>query len=235
MTPMRRRSALAALGLGALFPYSAIAQQRGGRGMGRNQTAECASMDAPPLAANEAERKAHAVLDEIDRSMRYYNASQADARLLRIFTESMQARRVVEVGTSTGYSGIWIALGLRNSSGKLLTYEIDRSRAEIAAANFKRAGLAHLVTVVIGDAHEELKRLDDTIDLAFIDAEKEGYPDYLRLLRPRVRPGGLIVADNIRFPEPDPDYVKAITTDPQLETLYLNMWGTGLAVTLKKA
>ena len=142
--------------------------------------------------------------------------------------------QVVELGTSTGYSGIWLALALRATGGRLTTYEIDPGRAATAQENFKRAGLQDLVTVVLGDAHAEVGKLTQTLDLVFIDADKEGYPDYLRQLEPRVRPGGLIAADNMRSPAPDPRYVEAITTDPKLETLFLNMHASGLGVTLKK-
>lgn len=227
-----RRLALAAVGAGTLAPLPAPAQPRGGRG--RAEIADCAVKVVPPLARDDGERAALAMLDEIDRTMQYLSASQADGRLLRVLVESMAAKRVVELGTSTGYSAIWIALGLRRTGGRLFTYEIDRTRAATAQTNFKRAGLDSIITLQVGDAHQELKALTGTIDLAFIDAEKEGYPDYLRQLLPKLRPGGLIVADNVRVPTPEPSFIEAITTDANLETLFLNMHGTGLAVSLKK-
>jgi predicted O-methyltransferase YrrM len=87
---------------------------------------------------------------------------------------------------------------------------------------------------VLGDAHVEVRKFTQTVDLVFIDADKDGYIDYLRQLEPRLRPGGLIVADNMQVPAPDPRYVEAVTSDPKLETLFLNMHRTGLGVTLKK-
>jgi caffeoyl-CoA O-methyltransferase len=231
MDVVRRRTVLAALGFGLSFPGAASAE-RGNRG--RAVISECGVMEVAPLARNEMERAALGVLDEIDKKMAFFNVHPSDGRLLRVLAESMNAKSIVEIGTSTGYSAICMAMGVKSTGGRLLTYEIDRGRAAIAAANFKRAGLDDTITIVIGDAHEELTKLKGALDLVFIDAEKEGYPDYLRQTLPLVRPGGLIVADNMRRPEPDPRYVTAVTTDPSLETLFLNMHGTGLAVTLKK-
>ena len=87
---------------------------------------------------------------------------------------------------------------------------------------------------MLGDAHVEAAKLRDPIDLLFLDADKEGYLDYLRRLGPLVRIGGLIVAHNMASPPPDPRYVDAVTTDPALETVFLNMHDAGLGVTLKK-
>ncbi len=91
-----------------------------------------------------------------------------------------------------------------------------------------------MVTLVEGDAHVEVVKLKEPIDLLFIDADKEGYLDYLNKLLPLVRPGGLIAAHNMNRPSPDPRYVEAITTNPDLETIFLNMHAAGMAVTLKK-
>ena len=91
-----------------------------------------------------------------------------------------------------------------------------------------------LITQVLGDAHDEVARLKDPIDVLFIDADKTGYLDYLTKLLPLVRPGGLILAHNMASPPPDPAFVKAITTNPELETLFVNMHDQGLGITLKK-
>jgi predicted O-methyltransferase YrrM len=140
----------------------------------------------------------------------------------------------VEIGTSNGYSALWICLGLQATGGKLITHEIDPENASLAKANFRRAGVEHMVTVVLGDAHETVTRLKEPIDLLFIDADKPGYLDYLNKLLPLVRPGGLILADNMSQPTPSPDFIKAITNNPNLETIFLNMQSTGISLTLKK-
>jgi predicted O-methyltransferase YrrM len=193
-------------------------------------------LEGPPLPRSDAERRILAVLDDLDRNQRSgnMNVPVEDGRLLRVLVESINAKHVVEIGTSNGYSGIWLGLALRATGGKLTTYEIDARRAALARDNFKRAGVDRLVALVEGDAHVEVTRLREPIDLLFIDADKEGYLDYLNKLLPLVRPGGLIVAHNMRAPAPDPRYVRAITTNPDVETVFLNMHAAGVAVTLKK-
>ena len=100
----------------------------------------------------------------------------------------------------------------------------------MARGHFHDADVENLVTLVEGDAHEQLAKLRTPIDVAFIDADKPGYVDYLNKILPRVRPGGLILAHNV---EMVPEYVKAVTTDPDLETIFY-MQGGGLAVSLRR-
>lgn len=209
------------------------AQPAGGRPPRQTGAADFSSR---PLAKDDAERKILDVLDDIDRNQRRGSMSvpQIDGRLLRLLAESTGAKHAVELGTSHGYSGIWLCLALRTTGGKLTTYEIDAPRAAVARTNFKRAGIDALVTLVEGDAHRELATLKDPVDFVFIDADKEGYVDYLNKLLPLVRPGGLIVAHNIDARMADAGYITAITTNPALETLFMSLGGSGISVTLKK-
>ena len=188
-----------------------------------------------PTPKNEAEKKILSVLDDMDRNQRrgMMNVPVEDGRLLRLLTETVGAKHVVEIGTSNGYSGIWFCLALQKTGGKLTTHEIDARRASLARENFKRAGLDKLVTLVEGDAHEEVTKLKEPIDILFLDADKQGYIDYLNKLLPLVRPGGLVVAHNISPRQGDPRYIEAITTNPELETV-LYQQGAGVSVTLKK-
>jgi caffeoyl-CoA O-methyltransferase len=203
--------------------------------MGSRPGAESlASVDPPPLGKNEAEMKILSVLDDISQGPWMANVDTRHGRLLRILAESTNAKNVVEIGTSNGYSALWICLGLRATGGRLTTFEIDPRTASLARANFERAGVDHLVTIVAGDAHQTVSRLREPIDILFLDADKDGYLDYLNQLLPLVRPGGLILADNVSKPAPSPAFLKAITTNPNLETVFLNMQATGLSVTLKK-
>ena len=175
-----------------------------------------------------------AVLDEVYRTQRYLSVPEADGRLLRMLVESTGAKHVVEIGTSTGYSGLWLLIALLKTGGRLTTYEIDRGRHDAARANYERAGVLNMATLVLGDAHAEVTKLKDIVDIAFIDADKEGYLDYLRKLAPLVRPGGLIVAHNMASPPPDPRYVDAVTANPAYDTIFLNMHDAGVGVTLRK-
>jgi len=185
-------------------------------------------VNRPPVAGSQAEKRILGVLDQMVTGGELYLAVDADnGRMLRLLAETAGAKNVVEIGTSTGYSGLWICLALQNTGGRLKTFEIDPARAEQARKHFEQAGVVGLVEVVVGDAHENVKRLKDPIDLLFLDADKEGYASYLQALLPLVRPGGLIAADNVAMA---PDYVKAVTIDPQLDTVFFGRF----AVTLKK-
>lgn len=186
---------------------------------------------SPPLAKTEAEKKILAVLDAMVKSHQtYLSVPMQDGRALRLLTEAVGAKNVVEIGTSTGYSGLWFCLALQRTDGHLTTFEIDHQRASMAGQHFKEAGVDKMVIVVEGDAHEQVVKLKGPIDVAFIDADKAGYVDYLNKLLPLVRPGGLILAHNVDMV---PDYVKAVTTSADLETIFY-MEGAGLAATLKK-
>lgn len=182
----------------------------------------------PPLAADEAEKRILEVAESVERHL---NVPREDGRLIRLLAESIGAKTAVEFGTSTGYSGLWFALALRKTGGKLTTYEYDPGRAETARANFERAGVAGLITVVVGDAHQTARNLQGPIDIVFIDADKEGYRDYLDKVLPHVRPGGLILAHNIGRISQNPAYMDAVTNNPALETIKIN---AEMAVTLKK-
>lgn len=191
-------------------------------------------IDNPIQPKDDAEEKILQALEEIRSGPSYANVSVRDGRLLRLLTETTNAQRVVEIGTSTGESGVWFALALRTTGGHLYTHEIDEQRAQIARENFKKAGVDNLITIIEGNAHETVSRYSEPIDILFLDADKPGYPDYLQKLLPLVRPGGLVIAHNMRYPKPDPGYIKAITQNPELETLFLLMDGAGMGVTMKK-
>jgi predicted O-methyltransferase YrrM len=164
-----------------------------------------------------------------------HHVPREDGRLLRVLTETTGAKHVVEIGTSNGYSAIWFCLALRTTGGRLTTYEIDPERAAQARENFKRAGVDRMVTLVEGDAHEEVTKLREPIDVLFLDADKSGYLDYLEKLLPLVRPGGLVLAHNMSRSMADPAYLEAITSNPDLETIFLNKgYFDGIGVTLKK-
>jgi caffeoyl-CoA O-methyltransferase len=186
---------------------------------------------AQSSGAHSGEEKILSVLQRmVDTHQTYLNVPAADGRALRLLAEATGAKNVVEIGTSTGYSGLWLCLALQRSGGHLTTFEIDHQRAVQARQHFKEASADDLVTIVEGDAHEQVAKIKGQVDLLFIDADKQGYVDYLNKLLPKLRPGGLILAHNL---EMVPDYVKAVTTNPSLETIYYRE-GAGLVVTLKK-
>jgi predicted O-methyltransferase YrrM len=205
-----------------------------GPGMGPEGGSRAPTADNPARGKDEAETKILKAIEDITAKQgRRMNVPPADGRMLRLLTESLGAKNVVEFGTSNGISGIWFGIALRKTGGKLITHEIDPKTAALAKENFAAAGVADLVTVVEGDGHETAKNLKGPIDLVFIDADKEGYLDYFKKTLPLVRPGGLICAHNMTPRMANAEFLKAITTDPNVETQFF-MEGGGLSITLKK-
>jgi caffeoyl-CoA O-methyltransferase len=230
---MLKRNMLVILGAVLLLAVvgSLVAQPPGGRGFGGRRGGGFSAIgQQQPLGADEQEKKILSVLDDMNRnqSRGMMNVPQEDGRILRLLTEAVGAKHVVEIGTSNGYSGIWFCLALRTTGGKLTTHDIDEGRASLARENFKRAGIDNMVTLVIGDAHQTVTKIKEPIDVLFIDADKEGYLDYLTKLLPLVRPGGLILSHNIEMI--GQDYIDAISKNPSLETIQAQ----GVTVTLKK-
>jgi len=215
------------IAISATLLSNAIAQRSSrSRGGGRSGS----ELEKPPIPKNDNDRKILGVLADIRENQSFRNVPTQDGRFLRIMAESMNAKNIVEIGTSTGYSAIWFGMALQKTGGRLTTFEIDAERAATARANFKKAGMADIITLVEGDAHEKIKILKEKIDILFLDADKEGYIDYLDKLLPLVRPGGLVIAHNINPRMADPKYIEAITTNPNLETIVRS----GVSVTLKR-
>ena len=206
-------------------------------GAGRSERGQIPWKDPAPIASNDAEEKILDVLADMYLNQRrgMMNVQPEDGRVLRLLAEAVGAKHIVEIGTSNGYSGIWFCLALRTTGGKLTTYEIDARRASLARKNFKRAGVDHIVTLIEGDAHKEITKLKEPIDILHLDADKAGYIDYLNKLLPLLRPGGLILAHNTtNVRGPMEDYIKAVTTNPKLETKFIHKHDQGIGVTLKK-
>ena len=127
------------------------------------------------------------------------NVSATEGQLLRVLTQMARARRVLEIGTLGGYSGIHFARALP-TDGKLVTLELDPHHAEVARRNFERAGVADKTEIHVGPASQTLRQLAENneapFDVIFIDADKDGYVEYLNLALPLLREGGLLLGDN---------------------------------------
>ena len=134
--------------------------------------------------------------------------------LLHVLVSAIGARRILEIGTAIGYSGIWMARGLP-SDGRLLTMELDRERARVARDNFERAGVAGQVEVMIGDAGRLVAKVAGPFDLIFQDGAKQLYGPMLERLIDLLRPGGLLVTDNVLWDgEVVPGFVPIAKRDP---------------------
>ena len=197
--------------------------------LGMIELAWC-GQSSPLVKPSALDLQVSSFLRENMHSWTGWNVPYEDGRILHDLVIKGQFKNILEIGTSTGYSGLWICLALQNTGGKLTTFEIDHGRAELAREHFRKAEVEQLTTVVEGDAHQNIAHLAAPIDIVFIDADKEGYLDYLNKLLPLVRPGGLIIADNL---SQAPDYAKAVSANPELDTVYSGD-GEELGISLKK-
>jgi caffeoyl-CoA O-methyltransferase len=125
------------------------------------------------------------------------NTTPGDATLLRILVESTKARRGVEVGTATGYGAIHMGLGFERNGGQLISVDNDPQMVRQARENLKAVALDKVVTVIDGDALQVLPGLEGEFDFVFIDARKSDYFRYFKALAPKLKPGAVIVADNV--------------------------------------
>jgi len=193
------------------------------------------------------------LLAEIARAGEERNLPLVDAEvgaLLRVLAIAAGATRILEVGTAIGYSGLWLA-GALPPDGMLLTIELDESRAREARANFERAGVAGRVNVMIGDAARLVAKVAGPFDLIFQDGAKSPYSPLLERFVALLRPGGLLVTDNVLWsgkvvpgfvdrPEPTApetaaiaDYNQRIASHPQLVTATVPL-RDGVAISVKR-
>lgn len=156
-----------------------------------------------------------------------------EGRLLKLLAQLTGARRAVEVGTFTGYSGLSIAEGMA-ADGKLVTCDVDPVATAIARRYFAEAPWGHKIDFRLGPAADTIATLDAPLDLCFLDADKAGYIGYWEQLVPLLRPGGLIVADNVLWsgkvlaPEQDADkalvaFNRHVVADPRVEHVMLTV------------
>ena len=162
---------------------------------------------------------------------RYWNIEPAEGAFLRDLIREVGAKRALEIGTSTGYSGIWIALGLRHTGGQLITLEIDRGRHDTAVSHFRATGLAPIVEARLGDALAEIPKIEGPFDFVFIDANKQDYLRYYELVLPKMRKGGVITAHNVKsHSDSMADFLERIRTDPAVKTEIVTPGRQGISV-----
>ena len=161
--------------------------------------------------------------------------SEEDGRFLRVLTATKGAKRVLEIGGASGYSAIWIGLGLRATGGRLVTIEYDAARAKELAGNVRRAGLSDIVQVVSGDAFKEIPKLQGTFDLVFLDAWKKDYKAFFDMVFPRIDKGGVFAAHNVVNKKSEMgDFLDAIERHPQAWTTIVKPSGEGMSLTYKR-
>ncbi len=175
---------------------------------------------------------ARAVLDRLEardtleresgaaREQRLRQVTPDVGRFLHNLVLAARPRSLIEIGTSGGYSTIWIGAAARAAGGSLTTLEIDPVKVTLARESLRDAGLEGAVTVVEGDAFEYMRRRSEPADFVFLDAEKGDYLAFLGLIVPLLRPGGVLVADNLISHEADLlEFRQAALADPRLSAV----------------
>lgn len=163
----------------------------------------------------------HLILKRLEKTAKQYtNIAPENGQFLSILIQSIQAQKVLEVGTSNGYSTLWLAAALKKTGGTLVTLEFDETRAELARTHLREAALDSIAEVHVGNALAEIPKFGGPFDLVFLDAEKSEYQRYLELALPSIRPGGLIVADDtVTMRDEMPDYVEFVFNTPLLHSV----------------
>jgi predicted O-methyltransferase YrrM len=160
--------------------------------------------------------------------------SEEDGRFLRVLVATSKSKRALEIGGASGYSAIWIGMGLRETGGTLVTMEYDPVRAKELADNVKRAGLADIITVIPGDAFANLPTTPGSFDFVFLDAWKKDYKRFLDLMLPRMHKGGLFVAHNVVNKRSEMgDFFDAINAAPGAWSTIVAPSGEGISLTYK--
>ena len=145
--------------------------------------AVCGLMAMPAAAQTPEVQKLLAEIKSKDKGM--LAVSEEDGRFLRLMIASSGAKHALEIGGASGYSAIWIGMGLRETGGHLVTIEYDPVRAKELAENIKRAGLSDIVQVIAGDAFQQIPKVQGTFDFVFLDAWKKDYKRFLDLMLKR--------------------------------------------------
>jgi predicted O-methyltransferase YrrM len=145
----------------------------------------------------ELDKRVRSFLERHRGTWRDLNVPERDGRVLHDLIVEQKYTRALEIGTSTGHSGVWIAWALAKTGGRLITVEIDPQRHQTALANFKEAGLARYIDARLGDAHELVPALPGPFDFVFSDADKNWYKNYFVAVWPKVVSGGCFTAHNV--------------------------------------
>jgi predicted O-methyltransferase YrrM len=218
MTDVTRRAALAMLAA-AVVPTARLAAQ---------STSNQAALDA----------RVKKVFAGRAGTWRDLNVPESDGQLLHDLIVTHKYTRALEIGTSTGHSGLWIAWALSKTGGRLVTVELDERRHQEAKATFEAAGLASIIDARLGDAHAIVPALPGPFDFVFSDADKDWYPNYFKAVLPKLVVGGCYTTHNVsergrRGAQGSREYLAFLRTVPNTETT-VDERGGGLAITYKK-
>jgi caffeoyl-CoA O-methyltransferase len=186
--------------------------------------------------AQELSPRVDAVLKQIkaaDKDM--LAVSEEDGRFMRLLVAASRAKKGLEIGAASGYSAIWIGLGMRETGGRLVTIEYDKARAQQAMENVRKAGLSDVVQVISGDAFAEIPKVPGTLDFVFCDAWKRDYQKFFSMVVPRMDKGGLFLAHNVINKQSEmADFLTTIRTSSALLTTIVSPGTEGMSVSYKR-
>ncbi len=169
------------------------------------------------------------VLSELEKTQKsFWNVPRTTGVLLNMFIKMMNAKSALEIGTSNGYSGLWLAKALKETGGRLTTIEYYDKRQSIAVDNFKKCGVMNIVRPLQGSACDILEAFDDSekFDFVFIDANKREYVKYFELIRPHLMQKVMIVADNITsHAEKVQTFIDCIDSDEEFQYTIVDVPG----------
>jgi caffeoyl-CoA O-methyltransferase len=198
--------------------------------------APAANTEAAPVAPGQVPAEITTLLQSIKaKDTGQLAISEEDGQFLRLLVASTGRKRALEIGSASGYSAIWIGMGLRDTGGRLVTIEYDPGRAKEAKENVEKAGLSDIVTVISGDAFQEIPKLSSTFDCIFVDAWKRDYIKFFEMTWPRLDKGGLFLGHNVINKKSEmSDFLARISTHPDLFTSIVAPGGEGVSISWRR-
>lgn len=192
--------------------------------------------------SQEVDKRVKSFLESHQYQWRDMNVPEVDGQILYNIIMENDYTRALEIGTSTGHSGTWIAWALSRTGGKLITIEIDERRYSSALSNFKEAGLSEYIDAWLADAHDLVPKLEGPFDFVFIDADKDWYTNYAKAVISKLEPGGCIAAHNVYPPGKSrwgrrsgtSEYYEFMLEQEEFETSLLSESQSGISVSYKK-
>ena len=186
------------------------------------------------MEMNESTRR---LLQELEvfgqKNSGYFNIPPETGEFFYMLILISKAKNILEVGTSNGYSTIWLGEAVKQNKGKITTIEIADHKVKIATENFKRAKLDKTIKIINGDALKEIPKLKEKLDFLFLDAVKEDYINYFKLAYPKLTKNAIIVADNaIMFEKYMRDYLNYVRNNKNLRSVLIPI-GSGVEFSLK--
>lgn len=203
------------------------------------------SMFQPAFGQNlknnpELDKKVKQFLDENAGRWHDLNIPEVDGQTLYNLIIKGNYKNALEIGTSTGRSGVWIAWALSKTGGKLTTIEVDEGRHNQAVENFRKAGLSEFIDARLADAHQLVKELKGPFDFVFSDADKDWYKQYFLDIDPKLIVGGCFTAHNVSeggrggYMSGQREFLEYVKSLKNYETT-VNSQGAGLSISYKKA